>query len=97
MSKQPPSAPLDVTHEALVRTLVARIGDKWTLRVIGALREHGELRFSQLQARVDGISHRLLTKTLRDLENYRLVTRHAHAVVPPRVHYRLTTLGVGLA
>ncbi|MGZ3427754.1 MAG: winged helix-turn-helix transcriptional regulator [Polyangia bacterium] len=82
--------------EALVRELLGRVGDKWTLLVIEALGDEGELRFSRLQARVGGISQKMLTKTLRQLERDGLVVRHVHAVVPPRVDYRLTALGESL-
>lgn len=82
--------------EALVREMLGRVGDKWSLLVIEALSEEGELRFSRLRARVGGISQKMLTKTLRQLERDGLVTRRVHAVVPPRVDYRLTALGDGL-
>lgn len=82
--------------EALVRELLGRVGDKWTLLVIEALSEGGELRFSRLQRAVGGISQKMLTKTLRELERDGLVARRVHAVVPPRVDYRLTALGESL-
>ena len=82
--------------EALVRELLGRVGDKWTLLVIEALSAGGELRFSRLQALVGGISQKMLTKTLRELERDGLVARRVHAVVPPRVDYRLTALGESL-
>lgn len=82
--------------EALVREMLGRVGDKWSLLVIEALSDEGELRFSRLQERVGGISQKMLTKTLRQLERDGLVTRRVHAVVPPRVDYRLTALGDSL-
>jgi DNA-binding HxlR family transcriptional regulator len=82
--------------EALVRELLGRVGDKWTLLVIDALAEAGELRFSRLRAQVGGISQKMLTKTLRQLERDGLVVRRVHAEVPPRVDYRLTSLGESL-
>ena len=82
--------------EALVRELLGRVGDKWTLLVIEALSDGGELRFSRLQQAVGGISQKMLTKTLRQLERDGLVARRVHAVVPPRVDYRLTALGESL-
>ncbi len=82
--------------EALVRELLGRVGDKWTLLVIEALSDQGQLRFSRLRERVGGISQKMLTKTLRQLERDGLVARHVHAVVPPRVDYRLTALGDSL-
>lgn len=84
-------------NDALIRAVIARVGDKWTLRVIASLREHGETRFTRLKEHVEGISQRLLTKTLRDLEQLGLVARRTHAIVPPRVDYTLTPLGESLA
>jgi DNA-binding HxlR family transcriptional regulator len=83
-------------NEALVREILGRIADKWTLLVIEALDGQGELRFSDLQKRVGGISQKMLTKTLRQLERDGLVRRRVHASVPPRVDYRLTPLGESL-
>lgn len=82
--------------EALVRELLGRVGDKWTLLVIEALDEQGELRFSRLRAHIGGISQKMLTKTLRELERDGLVIRTIHPEVPPRVEYRLTRLGESL-
>jgi DNA-binding HxlR family transcriptional regulator len=76
----------------LLRGLLSTIGDKWTLAVVAAL-VAGELRFTEIQRRVEGISHRMLTKMLRDLERDGLVARRVHAEVPPRVEYALTPLG----
>ena len=82
--------------EALTREILVRVADKWTLLVIFAL-EEGEMRFSRLREKVGGVSQKMLTKTLRQLERDGLVTRRVHAVVPPRVDYRLTPLGESLA
>ena len=81
---------------ALVREMLGRVADKWTLLVIDALDGEEALRFSRLQERVGGISQRMLTKTLRQLERDGLVTRRVHPVVPPRVEYALTPLGSSL-
>ena len=78
---------------ALVREILERIADKWTLLVIDALDGERELRFTRLQQRVGGVSQKMLTKTLRQLERDGLVTRRVHATVPPRVDYQLTRLG----
>ncbi|MBN9213914.1 MAG: transcriptional regulator [Microbacterium sp. SCN 70-200] len=75
-----------------IRELLDRVGDKWTLLVIGTL-SSGVLRFSELQRHIPGISQRMLTQTLRNLERDGLVTRTLHAEVPPRVEYELTPLG----
>jgi DNA-binding HxlR family transcriptional regulator len=82
--------------ETLVKEMLGRIADKWTLLVIEALGSDGELRFTRLQERVGGVSQKMLTKTLRQMERDGLVTRHVHAVVPPRVDYKLTALGESL-
>jgi len=82
--------------EALVREILERIADKWTLLVIDALDGESEMRFTRLQERVGGVSQKMLTKTLRQLERDGLVTRRVHASVPPRVDYKLTPLGESL-
>lgn len=78
-----------------VRHILNRIGDKWSLLVI-ALLGRGTRRFSELQREIDEISHRMLALTLRHLERDGLVERTVYPVVPPRVEYRLTPLGVTL-
>lgn len=82
--------------ERLVRDVLERIADKWTLLVLDAL-EQGELRFTRIRERIGGVSQKMLTKTLRQLERDGLVIRTVHPVVPPRVDYRLTPLGESLA
>ena len=76
----------------VVRDALARVGDKWTLLVVGMLEEK-PLRFTTLRQVVPGISQRMLTLTLRHLERDGLVSRTAYAEVPPRVEYALTPLG----
>lgn len=77
------------------RQLLDRIGDRWTVLIIGALK-NGTQRFSQLSSRIDGISQKMLTQTLRSLERDGLVSRTVFAEVPPRVEYSLTPLGTTL-
>ncbi|MCD7440570.1 helix-turn-helix transcriptional regulator [Streptomyces lincolnensis] len=74
------------------RTSLARIANKWTAMVVIAL-STGPLRFRDLRTRVDGISAKVLTETLRDLERDGIITRQEYAEVPPRVVYELTALG----
>jgi DNA-binding HxlR family transcriptional regulator len=74
------------------RTSLARIANKWTAMVVIAL-SAGRMRFRDLRTSVDGISAKVLTDTLRDLERDGLVTRHVYGEVPPRVEYELTALG----
>jgi DNA-binding HxlR family transcriptional regulator len=77
--------------KAVVETL-ARIGDKWTVMVVGALSE-GPIRYNEIRRRVEGISQRMLTLTLKGLEQDGLVTRTMFPTIPPRVDYELTELG----
>lgn len=77
---------------AVVRETLERMGDKWTLLVVLGLSE-GPLRFNALQRVIVGISHRMLSVTLRRLERDGLVLRTAYPEVPPRVEYALTPLG----
>ena len=75
-----------------------RLGDKWTVQVIyrlAAARDH-RLRFSALKGQVEGITQRMLTLTLRNLERDGLLLRHYFPEVPPRVEYELTDMGVGV-
>ena len=74
------------------RTVLDRIGDRWTVLIVGTL-SHGPQRFSELARQVSGISQKMLTQTLRGLERDGLVTRTVHAEVPPRVEYQLTQAG----
>jgi DNA-binding HxlR family transcriptional regulator len=78
------------------RQVLDRIADKWTLLVVSAL-EDGTLRFSELRRRVEGITQKMLTQTLRGLERDGLVDREVIATVPVTVRYTLTPLGHSLA
>jgi DNA-binding HxlR family transcriptional regulator len=82
--------------EALVREILERVADKWTLLVIDALEGKSQVRFSRLRERIGGVSQKMLTKTRRQLERDGLLTRRVHAEVPPRVDYKLTPLGESL-
>jgi DNA-binding HxlR family transcriptional regulator len=75
------------------RQILDRIADKWTTLVIGILASSGTVRFTEVRRAIEGISQKMLTQTLRDLERDGLVTRTVFAVVPPRVEYALTPLG----
>ncbi|MFE1664500.1 winged helix-turn-helix transcriptional regulator [Microbacterium sp. P02] len=74
------------------RRLLDRIGDRWTVLIIGTLSD-GPRRFSEIRREVDGISQKMLTQTLRGLERDGLVSRAVFAEVPPRVEYTLTEAG----
>ncbi|MFI7615517.1 winged helix-turn-helix transcriptional regulator [Nonomuraea terrae] len=82
----------DTREDCEVRQILDRIADKWSLLVI-ALLDCQSLRFTQLRREIDGVSQRMLSVTLRQLERDGLVTRTVHPVVPPRVDYALTPLG----
>lgn len=85
----------DVRNDCEVRQILDRIAGKWSLLTI-ALLDGGARRFSELQRMIDGISQRMLSVTLRQLERDGLVKRTVFPVVPPRVDYELTTLGATL-
>ena len=85
--------PFDPYHRTCPsRPLLNEIGELWTVLVVGALAD-GPLRFKELSARVDGISFKMLTQTLRTLERDALVTRTQFPEIPPRVEYELTDTG----
>jgi DNA-binding HxlR family transcriptional regulator len=78
-----------------VSEILGRIGDKWTVLVVGILGE-GPVRFNEMRRRIGNISQRMLTLTLRGLERDGLVTRTVHPTIPPSVEYELTALGQSL-
>ena len=87
----------DPRVEALVNDVIGRVADKWTMLILEVLAEHGETRFTRVGELVGGISQKMLTQTLRQMERDGLVTRTVHPVIPPKVEYRLTDLGFTLA
>jgi DNA-binding HxlR family transcriptional regulator len=97
-----PSGALDVcvvvspNDEAMARNILSRAVDKWSLWVLSELTQAGPLRFARLLERVEGISQKSLTVTLRQLERDGLVTRTVTAQVPIRVDYDATALGRAL-
>jgi DNA-binding HxlR family transcriptional regulator len=90
----PPNAHLESDCRG-VASILARVGDKWSVFVIMLLGD-GPRRFNELKRMVGGISQRMLTLTLRGLERDGLVTRTVFPTIPPRVDYELTELGRGL-
>ena len=90
------ACPANPEIDALVRDVIGRVADKWTMLILEELEERGDLRFTQLARCVAGISQKMLTQTLRRMERDGLVKRTVHAVVPPRVDYTLTPLGRSL-
>lgn len=96
MANKAMTPPAELQHTPAnchAREMLARVGDKWSVYVIHVLGDAGTLRFNELRNRVDGISQRMLTVTLRGMERDGLVTRKVFPEVPPRVEYALTRLG----
>ncbi|MFD7087965.1 winged helix-turn-helix transcriptional regulator [Streptomyces sp. NPDC056652] len=94
VSRMPEDADV-MRADSLAREIYAGVANKWALLVINAL-EDRTLRFNELRTAVDGISHKMLTQTLRGLERDGVVDRTVYATVPPRVEYRLTEAGLAL-
>jgi DNA-binding HxlR family transcriptional regulator len=84
---------LSEEDEAIARDVVSRIADKWALWILYVLSGGGTLRFSRVREQVEGISQKMLTKTLRELERDGFLSRTMFLEVPPRVEYALTPLG----
>jgi len=91
----PPQPHLDSDCRG-VASILARVGDKWSVFVIMMLGD-GPKRFNEIKRLIGGISQRMLTLTLRGLERDGLVTRTVFPTIPPRVDYELTDLGRGLS
>ena len=83
----------DVTRS---RDIFARAGEKWTLYILAVLRSERRIRFNDLHRNVSGISQRVLTTNLRNLERDGFIVRIVHATVPPRVEYELSERGHAL-
>lgn len=84
-------------RDALAREVVTQMADKWTLWTMAVLAEAAApMRFSRVMDRVEGVSQKSLTKTLRQLERNGLVTRVIFPEVPPRVEYTISPLGVAM-
>ncbi|NVO23037.1 winged helix-turn-helix transcriptional regulator [Donghicola mangrovi] len=83
--------------DRLVTEIISRVADKWTMLLIEILTERECCRFGELFRACEGISQKMLTQTLRAMERDGLVTRTVYPVVPPKVEYRLTDLGLGLS
>ena len=79
-----------------LRNILDRVGDKWSILIILHLADKGTLRFNELKRKINDISHRMLTLTLKSLERDGIVSRKLYPEVPPRVEYMLTALGFDL-
>lgn len=92
----PPAPPPELERTPTnchAREMIMRVADKWSMYIIHVLAQDSPLRFNELKRRVDGVSQRMLTVTLRGLERDGLVRRRMYPEVPPRVEYELTELG----
>lgn len=87
---------LNKDNDDLKSDILNHVGNKWSLYVIHALGIDGRMRFSNLQKHITGISQKMLTKCVRELERDGLISRTVYPEVPPRVEYELTPLGRGL-
>jgi DNA-binding HxlR family transcriptional regulator len=76
-----------------IRNLLDRVGDKWSLMIMDILGLEGTMRFSQLDHKIESISQKMLTVTLKSLETDGLISRKVYPQVPPKVEYSLTELG----
>ncbi len=76
-----------------IRNVLGRISDKWSLLVLCSLGAGGKMRYKELMMAIPDISHKMLTNTLKHLEQDHLVIREAYAEIPPRVEYSLTETG----
>lgn len=83
---------IELLRDSPIAAAVALIGSKWRILIIKNLLEK-PLRFNELQKSVDGISHKVLTESLRSMKSDGIVMRREYAEVPPRVEYSLTELG----
>ena len=90
-------AEIDPALERLVHDMIGRVADKWTLLILEILEDCGEPRFTEIGRKVEGISQKMLTQTLRQMERDGLVKRTVHPVIPPKVEYKLTQLGHSLS
>ena len=88
--------PIDILNQYCPsRRVLELLGDKWTLLTLNAI-ARGINRHNALQREIGGISQKMLSQTLRELERNGIVTRQVFPVVPPRVEYELTPLGKSL-
>src|SRR5690242_19353273 len=80
-------------RDCSVRLILDRIAVKWSVMIMHVLLDEGSHRFNELRRAIEGISQKMLTQTLRDLERDGLVVRTVYPEIPPRVEYALTPLG----
>jgi len=95
--ERPDDVEIDSRVERLVEDLIGCVADKWTMLILETLVGSGTLRFTQLSKLIGGISQKMLTQTVRRMERDGLLARKVYPVVPPKVEYKLTDLGLTLS
>lgn len=84
--------PILLSQDCPVRQILDIVGDKWTPAILCILRS-GTTRYSEFQRQIPGISKKMLTQTLRQLESDGIIERTVYPIVPPKVEYKLTPFG----
>lgn len=88
---------LDLNYPSCpIRNVIGRFGDKWSLLILCTLQNNGKIRYKDLMSGIPDISHKMLSNTLKKLEEDHLIHRQAYAEIPPRVEYSLTETGKSL-
>ncbi|WP_395607039.1 winged helix-turn-helix transcriptional regulator [Pseudomonas sp. B22129] len=87
---------LSADDDGLKREVLTHAGNRWSLGIVHVLGVNGRLRHAEIGRRMQGVTQRMLTRTLRQLERDGLVLRHDFEEVPPRVEYELSALGTQL-
>ncbi|WP_143231270.1 winged helix-turn-helix transcriptional regulator [Actinosynnema sp. ALI-1.44] len=85
--------PVEAVGACPISPVVDLVFSRWSTPILWVLKEHGRQRFVQIQRRLSGITPKVLTQRLRQLERDGLVTRSYHAEIPPRVEYEISDLG----
>jgi DNA-binding HxlR family transcriptional regulator len=96
MKKEKSKKCVGAPDDCPIKDVLYRVGDKWSMLTVIMLSDHGTLRFNELHDRIDTISQRMLTVTLKNLEADGLVSRKMYPQIPPKVEYALTPLGESL-
>jgi len=76
-----------------IRNILSRMGDKWSLLILSILSQNGVMRYKELNKAIPDISQKMLSGTLKRLEEYKLIKRKMYKEIPPRVEYSLTSTG----
>jgi DNA-binding HxlR family transcriptional regulator len=79
-----------------IRNVLGRFADKWSLLILCNLHTNGKMRYTEIRKAMPDISQKMLTCTLKQLQNDNLLKRKAYAEIPPRVEYSLTEIGASL-